>query len=339
MNRSPFFIIGCQRSGTTLLRLMLNGHSKIAIPEEGGFWKPLLNRFKGNPEKKIKGSELKNYLKYIENNTQFQMWKLDPKETINKIREQSICTLGELMSAFYHDYAIIYKKNIWGDKTPSFFRMVAVLDELFPLTKFIHLVRDGRDIYLSWQKMKVQKRNVSVAALEWSQKIKRAKKGLSQIKPERYIEIRYEDLVSEPENTLNRICTFLQVEYEPTMLNFWRTSDQFIGSHHSDLIFKPVSLNSVEKWKNKLTEKEISYYESIAGPVLLSLGYDLQGNSVNKKSLPIDVCFELAYGLPLRLWTFFYTNVSLKIGSRFGIKMDTAGIKKAEGKRFRNKNQ
>jgi hypothetical protein len=327
ISRSPVFIVGCQRSGTTLLRLLLNAHPRIAIPEEGGFWIPLIRRFRNNVHWKIKEAELEKYLRYIENNSQFKLWGMDPQKSFEEIRRQRICTLAGFMTAFYSCYVNAYEKDIWGDKTPSFFRMIPVLARLFPGARFIHIVRDGRDIYLSWQKMNVHKRNISTAAIEWVHKVRKAKKGLDQLTQDRYMEIRYEDLVAEQGIILRQICDFLGLEYEASMLKFWQTSDQFIGSHHSELIFKPVSSKSVGKWKRELSKREITKFESIAGATLVSLGYKLsQGNTLAQR-LPIGAVFELAYGLPLRIGEVFCTALSLNVASKFGLRTDTTGMR------------
>lgn len=327
MNSSaPFFIIGAQRSGTTLLRLMLNAHSCIAIPEEGTFWMPLLRKYGSLPQRKIQGHRLYNYLGYIKNNPQFNLWGCKQKNIFETIRNQRDgCTLAELMIAVYRGYAQRQGKTIFGDKTPSFFRMIPILNRLFPNARFINLVRDGRDIYLSAKKMDPARRNISVAALEWSHKVREASRALLGFSAERQITVRYEDLVSDPQTTLEKICNFLQVSFEPNMLGYWQNSDQFIGAHHSQLIFSPVSSSSVEKWKKELTEQEISRYQYIAGKILKEYDYEIDLHSKNKWQSMVGVFYQLVFGLPVRAVQVFCTTINLNIAARFGMKTCAAG--------------
>lgn len=324
--KAPFFIIGAQRSGTTLLRLMLNAHSLIAIPEEGTFWMPLLKKFGTSPLKKIKGNQLHNYLEYIKKNPQFKLWGCDPNKLFSSIKEKKDgCTLGELMLQIYLNYSSQCGKKLQGDKTPSFFRMVPALNRLFPDAKFINLVRDGRDIYLSTRKIEPSRKNISVAALEWSHKVQKVSQSLAPFNSHRHMTIRYEDLVTKPQEIMETICNFLQVEFEPAMLEYWKNSDQFIGSHHSKLIFSPVSSNSVQKWKRQLTKQEIGNYEYLAGNSLRKYGYEMDCGNIKPPQISGRVIWQLLYGLPTRALQIFYTALNLKIASRFGLKTGAAG--------------
>lgn len=313
----PIFVIGSQRSGTTLLRLILNAHSKVAIPEEGTFWMPLLRKRRGN----LGGNELENWLKYIKKNSQFQLWRMETKEAVERIRKKGNCSLAEVMSAFYEDYLQMCKKSIWGDKTPSFFRMVPVLASLFPDARFIYVVRDGRDVYLSWRKMNPSKNNISIVAVEWIYKLQKAKKALEALDVTRSLEIRYEDLVCMPDETLKKICNFLALEYESTMLNYWKTSDRFIGSHHSKLIFRPVSSKSVGKWKRELSQKEVCRFELIAGRALASHGYELSQDASRCIENLLGAIFQLAYGLPQRAAQVFLNTLNQYVSATFGFEI------------------
>ena len=81
----PFFIIGAQRSGTTLLRLILNAHSKIAIPEEGTFWMPLIRELRGHFGENIPATRLQGYLRYIRINDQFKVWEMNDDDIFEEL--------------------------------------------------------------------------------------------------------------------------------------------------------------------------------------------------------------------------------------------------------------
>jgi hypothetical protein len=319
---APFFVIGAQRSGTTLLRLMLNAHPDVAIPEEGTFWMPLLRSYGRNPQTSIPPEVLQNYLRYIGKNSQFKLWLLDD----NGIRERALSmeqiTLSQLMSLYYDAYARLQGKVRSGDKTPSFFRMVPLLSNLFPQAKFVHIVRDGRDIYLSLCKMGY-KGNLSVGALEWTFKVVKAQRDLAKLDPSRVLELRYEDLLAAPGSKLEEICAFLHVTYNSSMLDFWKTSRNYIGNHHSQHIFKPVANDNVKKWKRRMSSVEVAKFQKIAGTQLTRMGYELDDALPPVSNL--SIFFDLAYGLPCRLAKVIFTAIQLKITARFGLGTDAAG--------------
>jgi sulfotransferase family protein len=317
----PFFIFGAQRSGTTLLRLMLNAHSKVAIPEEGGFWMPLLRKFKKNFNKRIKSTELEKYIEYINNSPQYKLWCNDDSNSFENIKKKKEVTLSYIMSTVYENYAKSKNKILWGDKTPSFFRMIPVLSKLFPNAKYIHIYRDGRDVYLSWQAIDKTKRNISLIALEWVYKLKRARKDLENIDSKKVIEVKYESLVSKPEENLKKICNFISIEYEETMLDFWKSSNQFIGAHHSKLINSPVSLSSVAKWKKKLSNRQISKFEIIAGKILKENGYEISQQVSKSITNYFIVFFELILGFPFRTAQIILTRINFYTSATFGFEL------------------
>jgi len=325
MKVPPFFIIGAQRSGTTLLRLMLNSHSQVAIPEEGTFWMPMLRRHKSNVGRTLRASEIEKYLEYIRKNSQFKLWGIDATSLFDDMQNNGNCTLRELMDRLYRFYAGSANKATWGDKTPSFFRMIPVLAELFPEARFIHIVRDGRDLYLSWKKMDASKKNISVAAFEWQYKVDTARIALEGLGPFRYLEIRYEDLVSAPANAMDKVCNFLGLEYEERVLDYWQTSSKFIGSHHSELIFQPPSTSSIGKWRKMLGRSDVRIFESTAGPCLKRYGYQLSDESTPRLVERLYVITKLACGLPLRMAQVAWKALILDLSSRFGWATHAAG--------------
>ena len=323
---SPIFIIGVQRSGTTLLRLMLNAHSQIAIPEEGGFWRPLLRRFRTNVNREFCGNEFLRYVDYLREHPQFKLWGIEAKDFFEDIRKEQSLTLAELMSRTYAYYASTFNKPIWGDKTPSFFRMIPTLKKLFPNARFIHIVRDGRDLYLSWRKVDPSKNNITMIALEWVYKVKKAQSALLAIEPERSLQIKYEDLVNSPCETLSKVCNFLFLTFEKNMLNYWLNSYKYIGLHHSELIFQPVSTQSVERWKTVLSRKQVRKFECIAGSTLANNGYELSIKDVRRSEHVLDTILSLLYGIPLRTAQVFITALSEQLDARFGIQLQKPDV-------------
>ncbi len=325
MKEAPFFIVGAQRSGTTLFRLILNAHSKIAIPEEGTFWMPLIGSMNKDYDALIKGRVLKNYIKYIRKNEAFKVWQLNIENIITKIDFDSGVTLRALMELFYTENAIINNKSIWGDKTPSFFRKVNDLSVIFPNARFIHLVRDGRDIYFSLRGRERGRRNVAVAALEWKYKIQKVRRFFGQLPVGRCLEVRYEDILNSPESKVLEVCNFLNVDYEESMLDFYKSSHKYVGKHHSGLIFKAISRSPVKRWKKLMNDSDNKIYESVARNCLEDQEYEI----INKINLnyfnELKVVALLCFGLPLRCFQVFFTAFKLRFSSIFGLRTFASG--------------
>lgn len=297
----------------------------IAIPEEGTFWMPILRKQKTDSKNLIPWPQLTSYLEYITKNSQFKLWNLNSETLVDSFRENEGITLGVLMSRFYSAFAIKNRKKMWGDKTPSFFRMIAVINNIFPQAKYIHLIRDGRDIFLSQKRANHYKRNIAIGALEWKHKIEVCQKALKALDPKAYIEVTYEDLVDDPDRVLKNICRFLGVNYEPTMLTYFKDSKQFIGEHHSDLIFRPISTSSVKKWRKEFSVDEVSIFQTIAGTTLSKFGYDLAPVHSNRFSTFLHVGFRIACGIPGRLVRLCFTVIVLNLSAKLGLKTSAAG--------------
>ncbi|MDL1956536.1 MAG: sulfotransferase [Candidatus Desulfofervidus auxilii] len=322
--KPPIFILGTQRSGTTLLRLILNSHSKIAIPEEAEFLRPLLKYkyFK----KPFYGESLKRIYNYLRNSPHFHLWNYDYSDFLENLKQQKEITLKELIESLYLSYAKHEGKIIWGDKTPSLFRKIKLLYQLFPEAKFIHIVRDGRDVFDSWRKMDPTKNNVAVVALEWQYKNYKIEKFLKYVPNSNKMRIRYEDLLMEPQEVLKKICFFLNINYESEILNFYKKSKYYIGSHHSELIFKPISPQNIYKWKKTLNSYEIKAFTFLAKRYLKIYNYEIECSKMCIK----EICFlfrDLFIGIPLRMLQVVRANllfnsalkgkkVKFKVGSK-----------------------
>lgn len=321
--KKPIFILGCQRSGTTLLRLILNTHSRIAIPEDASFLIPLLKR--GNLYNTIEGKSLNNLVKYLELSAHFKLWNYDYTNFISGLRQEKEIRLKDLLLKMYSSYCESFNKVVWGDKTPSFFRKIDILYSLFPNARFIHIVRDGRDVFDSWRKMTPSMKYVSVTALDWCYKLYKIEKSLRNIPANYKLTIRYEDLLERPEETIKIICSVIDEEYEPAMLNFYRTSDHFIGKHHSELIFKPLDKSNCYKWRKNLSKKESVAFNLVARYYLKKYKYDIQEHKLRFDSV-ILIIKSFIIGIPVRIFNILYTNKIYEKALKSGVYYDVLPV-------------
>ena len=272
----PFFIIGSGRSGNTLLRSILSGNSDISIPPESyriPFAIKKFHIFNNRDWEDI----VPQVLKEFEDCKEFYTWEIDitdaqkrleniadSKRTLSNIFDELFCTYTEKHSP---------GSKIWGDKTPMNTLYLDWIGTVFPRSKFIHIIRDGRDVASSYLKME-RYDTILEAANRWINSIESAQSFGSKIK-ENYIEIRYEELVTKPEDVIKYTCDFLDIDYDSKMLDHTKQVKKLGDTdkeHHSNLS-KPISSDSVGKWRNNLSESDQESITKLLHKHLQRLGY------------------------------------------------------------------
>jgi len=291
---TPFFIIGCGRSGTTLLRAMLNSHPKVAIPLESLFIVDYLQRQDIDPVI-IRELMTKEY--------EIKAWglKLYPSDLYD-------CdTVAEMIEKIHRLYALKHNKVIWGQKTPRFVRYGDLLKKAFPQAKFINLIRDPRAVVSSLISSNVHRSNPYYACRRWNNDVF---SGLQLEKkyPESTIRIMYEDLVSKPTETLQRICSFLNLEYDINLLNYHQTTGFEYGSYHSKIhsnLTSAVSTERIAAWRIKLTPRKINYVESVCCGLMSICGYKRETPSTSCQSIfVVTYKTERFFNFPFQLYHY-----------------------------------
>jgi hypothetical protein len=300
--------------------LILNAHSQIAIPEEATFLIPLLKRkLLCSP---IKGEHLRNLIRYLSFNPQFRLWNYDSNGAFSTLSQRKKISFKELIDILFTSYCRSQGKQIWGDKTPSFFRKIDILYFLFPEARFIHIVRDGRDVFDSWRRIDPSKDNAAVVALDWRYKLSRIVKSLQKMPSANSIEIRYEDLLEQPEATIESLCSHIGVRYDSGLTDFYKTSHLFIGDHHSNLIFNPIDKSNKAKWKKTLSVKEVQTFNVLAGRYLRKYNYEVPSGSFGISAL-LNISRSLSLGMPGRVYQILYTKMVLEHSARKGRPTDS----------------
>ena len=273
---SPFFIIGSGRSGNTLLRSILSGNSDISIPPESYRIPFAIKKFHifNNRDWEDLVSQV---LKEFEDCKEFYTWEIDITDVQKRLENiaDSKRTLSNIFDELFCTYAEKHSpgSKIWGDKTPMNTLYLDWIGTVFPRSKFIHIIRDGRDVASSYLKME-RYDTILEAANRWINSIESAQSFGSKIKGN-YIEIRYEELVTKPEEVIKDTCDFLDIDYDSKMLDHTKQVKKLGDTdkeHHSNLS-KPISSDSVGKWRNNLSESDQESITKLLHKHLQRLGY------------------------------------------------------------------
>jgi sulfotransferase family protein len=267
----PLIILGVGRSGTTLLRVMLDRSSQIAIPYESFFVTPLAHRHGHRPN-------IDDFVDDLGRFYQLYEWGIEPGDVRPRLREGM--TTGEAIAAVFELYAERETKPRWGDKTPLYMQHLPLLERLFPDALWVHLVRDGRDAALSFLELPegfsgktwALPRTAAQFAARWRTEIASARR-LGRNVGTRYLELRYEDLVTEPQRELRRVCEHSSLSWESAMLDHTGVSEVATMPEHRNIAQPPTP--GLRDWRNQMSPEDALLFEQVAGDVLRGAGYEL----------------------------------------------------------------
>jgi Sulfotransferase family len=268
----PLLLVGVRRSGTTLLRVMLDGNPELAIPDESYFIPQLAVRHR----RPIDADEFVDDLRRLPT---LREWDLPVEAVRTRVRDGM--TPGEAVAAIYEAYAERHGKRRWGDKTPMYMQHLPLLDELFPDARYVHLIRDGRDAALSFLSMPegvvtrtwAHPRSASDFACQWRTEVAAARRLGRSVGTDRYLEVRYEEFVAGPEAALRSICDYAGLPYDPRMLDYTGRVDVSAKPHQQRLKQAPTA--GVRDWRQDMSPEDVAAFEAVAGDALRACGYEV----------------------------------------------------------------
>ncbi|MEV0668312.1 sulfotransferase family protein [Actinomadura luteofluorescens] len=275
----PIFIFGCPRSGTTLLRLMLHSHARIAIPAETRFVLPAYTaRCDYGDLKESKNRRMLAEWIVGERSTKVRALGMDADGLIEEIADGPP-TLGSAIGIVFRAYARLHGKPRWGDKRPSYSQHVGALLRMFPDAQFVHLVRDGRDCVASLMEMPWFDADIHHAVSAWRETIDRGRRLAERLGPDSYYELQYERLVTDPTDELTRLCGFLGEDFDPEMIHPEGLAKRIVpmSKKWHGRTRDAVTTNRVGSWAERLDAWEISLTEAAFGERLAEYGYEPSG--------------------------------------------------------------
>ncbi len=288
----PLIVLGVRRSGTTLLRVMLDRNPALAVPDESYFVPSLARRHRGGIDAAAFVDDLRRLPTLVE-------WVLSPEAVAVRLRPGM--TTGEAIGAVFEAYAAARGKPRWGDKTPLYMQYLPLLERLFPRARYVHLLRDGRDAATSFLAVPEgimtagwgHPHDAAGFACQWATEVRAARALGERVGRERYLEVRYEALVAGPEEELRRVCDFAGLDYHEAMLGYVGHTDSARKEHQQRLNEPPRV--GVRNWRTDMSLPDIRAFEAIAGELLVELGYEVSSPGSDRRRLA-------AYTAKTRAW-------------------------------------
>jgi hypothetical protein len=283
VNRSvnPFlFMAGCLRSGTTLARRLFDAHPELAVVHETQWLPRLFERRRGLTNEGLVTPDL---VRRLVAHPRFARLEMEPFEVEELIRKTRPLTYAEFVSRLFDLYGHKHGKPLVGEKSPGYVRHIATLNQLRPKARFVHVIRDGRDVglsILSWKKRhKLADFStwsldpVATVALWWEWHVRMGREDGGDVGASQYRELYYETLVMRPALECKEVCVWLGLNYDESMLAFHqgqRIRGKGRAARGPGL---PVTAG-LRSWKSQMARPDVVRVEAVCGDLLEDLGYE-----------------------------------------------------------------
>jgi Sulfotransferase family len=290
------FVVGVGRSGTTLLRLMLDSHPELAIPPETGFV-PNVVRACGR-----RGAAPAELIALLREQRSWGDFDLDEAELRRRFEAAPQLDAGTALRSLYGLYAEGQGKARWGDKTPAYVKRMPMIERALPEARFVHVIRDGRDVALSRARRALREPAPPERAAEtWRKRILRAREQAKRL--DHYLEVRYEDLVTDTEATLRKVAAAIELDWDPAMLRYHERAPERLAEISRDLpasgtkaerpaaeraaahalAKEPPKPERIAAWRERMGDDERAAFEAVAGDLLVELGYEVGGGQTSPR--------------------------------------------------------
>jgi Sulfotransferase family len=306
---APVFVVGASRSGTNLVRALLNAHPKLWVSGETHYFDDLRPRLHGEGAARLEGSDrdlCEDYLLALSHRAFGQAG--DPTESsvaadeLRKLAQELGGTGDAYFEALCRIRAQTHGRERWGEKTPRHVYRIDELLEAFPEAKVVCLVRDPRAVvasYRDWHgagerrgaserpELQADRRrsrrsyNAVLMSLLWRGVVRASFAGLDRHGSERVRIQRFERLAAEPEAEVRELCDWLGLEFEPALLEIPVVNSSYATAGTG------VSAEPVDRWRTQLSAQEIAVVQSSCGSLMGALGYALEPVSVSRPRLAL----------------------------------------------------
>jgi len=286
MQTDTLFIVGVQRSGTTLLASLLNNHPDITVAQKATGFRIV--------------TAINNMYDVWPHNLQFEKevilkWLIE-NDVNDRLRElldlenfANYTTIQELLAGSIQKKLVSNGKQLWVDKAPNLQHYVNDVALLMPRAKFLHIVRDGRANADSMSRRSY--RHLKLSAQHWLDGNVQGVVNQQIMGSDHYLIIRYEDLLAQPEATLRTVCDFVGVDFKVAML----TPDSKDVPEEQQYVKSFLDTSKIDSWRKKRSAKEIEQMETIQGGLLHTFGYTLNHPALAKSAKPLRLRSRIYY--------------------------------------------
>ena len=283
-------VVGAPRSGTTLLRFMLDAHRDLAIPPESGFLVPCTELARRGA---VSREEFhRTVTRFPPETPGWGDFKINEGLFLSELRKIEPFTVTDGIRLFYRLYAARFGKSRWGDKTPLYCLHLRSIEKILPEAHFIHIIRDGRDVALSLRPLWFAPGpEIETLATQWRRCVTTCRKDAALCR--HYFEVRYEQLIEDTAEVLERICRFVDLDFDDRMLRYHEFSSERLREHQARIradgavvvsheqrlrqqyrTTQPPDRSRVSVWKREMSADERRRFDAVAGDVLRELGFD-----------------------------------------------------------------
>jgi len=285
-------IVGAPRSGTTLLRYMIDAHPEVAIPPETGFlaFAPRVSYSGGTVSREALFELITTCPPEAPAWDDYGIGAEDFRRELERVDPFNT---SEGFRAFYRLYARRHEKPRYGEKNPRYCEHIPAIEALLPEAHFVHIIRDGRDAALSLRPLWFAPgQDIETLAQHWRRLVSCGREAGCRARA--YMEVRYEELVRTPEAVLRKICEFVALDFDPIMLRYWERTPERLKEHrtrrqpdgrvlitHEErvaqqrLTMSPPEPERILRWKKEMTASEQGEFLAVAGGTLAELGYEV----------------------------------------------------------------
>ena len=268
------FIGGCSRSGTTLLGAMIGSHPKIICSPESQFKSDYLRRIWPN----YTNLDKENVLRHLTKHWRFKLWDISEssQELAQQTAHNSFGSILNTLSWVYAQHKGKPEADTWVDHTPENISYAQSFLKIFPEAQFIHIVRDGRAVAASIIPLDWGPNTIIKAARWWMRMTSFGLAAEAHLSPNQIMQVKYEELVLQPETTMRKVCQFLNIEFHNEMLDaVGFTPPAYTNRQHQLVGLKP-NATMATRWRERLTARQIEIFEHQTRNFLHHLNYDLE---------------------------------------------------------------
>jgi Sulfotransferase family len=274
------FIVGCLRSGTTLLRRMADAHPQLAVIHETQWLPRWYERRIGiTPEGRVSPELIDRLLEF----PRFLELRIEREELERLLVGGRPVSYSSFVRGIFDLYGKAQGKSLVGEKSPGYVRHLPTLHELWPHARFVHIVRDGRDVCQSLMNWRKADRNLgrfttwtedraTTAALWWEWHVRLGREEGRLLSADRYYELQHESLVADPARECAQLSSFLGLPYDEAMVRYQEHRVEGSWGRSAKGRWLPPT-PGLRDWRSQMEAGDVERFEAAAGDLLGELGY------------------------------------------------------------------